>query len=264
MSHREPCDSVTPETVRTRNRPAGLGLGLALGLGFVLGYDSYEEYQQECLRREVYRRDYEKREYERAEQRERQRQKAIWNFDGSSRPSGCLKHVKAQERSVSEMIPAPASAPVYRCVSGIRGGRCVPNGGTPSPQGSPVWHTAPPSDAPNAVGFDPASQPLDQPALSSETRVVYVGRLRSDITRTELKRRFEVFGEIEECTVNLRDDGDNFGFITYRYTCDAVAALENGHTLRRPKEPRPPKAEFMGFTVVPVNSQNMRMTGRSS
>lgn len=40
-----------------------------------------------------------------------------------------------------------------------------------------------------------------------ERRVVYVGRLRSDCTRTELKRRFEVFGEIEECAVNLRDDG---------------------------------------------------------
>ncbi|KAK7909726.1 hypothetical protein WMY93_014410 [Mugilogobius chulae] len=40
-----------------------------------------------------------------------------------------------------------------------------------------------------------------------ERRAVYVGRLRSDCTRTELKRRFEVFGEIEECAVNLRDDG---------------------------------------------------------
>nr|XP_040037708.1 peroxisome proliferator-activated receptor gamma coactivator 1-alpha isoform X6 [Gasterosteus aculeatus aculeatus] len=71
-----------------------------------------------------------------------------------------------------------------------------------------------------------------------DRRVVYVGRLRSDCTRTELKRRFEVFGEIEECAVNLRDDGDNFGFITYRYTCDAFAALENGHTLRRSNEPQ--------------------------
>uniref|UniRef100_A0A3Q2ZTN5 Peroxisome proliferator-activated receptor gamma coactivator 1-alpha n=1 Tax=Kryptolebias marmoratus TaxID=37003 RepID=A0A3Q2ZTN5_KRYMA len=71
-----------------------------------------------------------------------------------------------------------------------------------------------------------------------ERRVVYVGRLRSDCSRTELKRRFEVFGEIEECAVNLRDDGDNFGFITYRYTCDAFAALENGHTLRRSNEPQ--------------------------
>uniref|UniRef100_A0A3Q3WEG4 RRM domain-containing protein n=1 Tax=Mola mola TaxID=94237 RepID=A0A3Q3WEG4_MOLML len=113
------------------------------------GYDSYEEYQHERLKREEYRRDYEKREFERAEQRERQRQKAI-----------------------------------------------------------------------------------------EERRIVYVGRLRSDCTRTELKRRFEVFGEIEECAVNLRDDGDNFGFITYRYTCDAFAALENGHTLRRSNEPQ--------------------------
>ncbi|XP_012995920.2 peroxisome proliferator-activated receptor gamma coactivator 1-alpha isoform X2 [Esox lucius] len=71
-----------------------------------------------------------------------------------------------------------------------------------------------------------------------ERRVLYVGRLRADSTRTELKRRFEVFGEIEECAVNLRDDGDNFGFITYRYTCDAFAALENGHTLRRSNEPQ--------------------------
>ncbi|XP_047192370.1 peroxisome proliferator-activated receptor gamma coactivator 1-alpha isoform X4 [Scophthalmus maximus] len=71
-----------------------------------------------------------------------------------------------------------------------------------------------------------------------ERRVVYVGRLRSNCTRTELKRRFEVFGEIEECAVNLRDDGDNFGFITYRYTCDAFAALENGHTIRRSNEPQ--------------------------
>ncbi|XP_041724051.2 peroxisome proliferator-activated receptor gamma coactivator 1-alpha isoform X5 [Coregonus clupeaformis] len=77
-----------------------------------------------------------------------------------------------------------------------------------------------------------------QKAIQEERRVVYVGRLRSDSTRTELKRRFKVFGEIEECAVNLRDDGDNFGFITYRYTCDAFAALENGHTLRRSNEPQ--------------------------
>lgn len=31
---------------------------------------------------------------------------------------------------------------------------------------------------------------------------------------------------------------DNFGFITYHYTCDAFAALENGHTLRRSNEPQ--------------------------
>ncbi|XP_061769530.1 peroxisome proliferator-activated receptor gamma coactivator 1-alpha isoform X2 [Nerophis ophidion] len=71
-----------------------------------------------------------------------------------------------------------------------------------------------------------------------ERRVVYVRRLRSDCTRAELKHRFEFFGEIEECAINLRDDGDNFGFITYRYMCDALTALDNGHTLRQSDEPR--------------------------
>ncbi|OXB60210.1 hypothetical protein ASZ78_016539 [Callipepla squamata] len=70
-----------------------------------------------------------------------------------------------------------------------------------------------------------------------ERRVIYVGKIRRDTTRKELRDRFEVFGEIEECTVNLRDDGDSYGFITYRYTCDAFAALENGYTLRRSNEP---------------------------
>ncbi|KAM6441497.1 peroxisome proliferator-activated receptor gamma coactivator 1-alpha isoform 2-T2 [Liasis olivaceus] len=70
-----------------------------------------------------------------------------------------------------------------------------------------------------------------------ERRVIFVGRIGPGTTRTELRDRFEVFGEIEECTVNLQDDGDSYGFITYRYTCDAFAALENGYTLRRSNEP---------------------------
>ncbi|XP_075714839.1 peroxisome proliferator-activated receptor gamma coactivator 1-alpha isoform X1 [Rhinoderma darwinii] len=70
-----------------------------------------------------------------------------------------------------------------------------------------------------------------------EHRVIYIGKMRTNMKRAELQARFEVFGEIEECTVNLRDDGDCYGFITYRYTCDAFAALENGYTLRRSNEP---------------------------
>ncbi|TKS92799.1 Peroxisome proliferator-activated receptor gamma coactivator 1-alpha [Collichthys lucidus] len=134
-----------------------------------LGYDSYEEYQHERLKREEYRRDYEKREFERAEQRERQRQKAIPDAVNTSDHISPISPLSMSQR---------------------RDGWCT-------------W-----------------------------------GVLRSDCTRTELKRRFEVFGEIEECAVNLRDDGDNFGFITYRYTCDAFAALENGHTLRGSNEPQ--------------------------
>ncbi|KAM8940421.1 peroxisome proliferator-activated receptor gamma coactivator 1-alpha isoform 2-T2 [Pelodytes ibericus] len=70
-----------------------------------------------------------------------------------------------------------------------------------------------------------------------ERRVIYVGKMRTNTSRTELRARFEVFGEIEECSVKLQDDGDCYGFITYRYTCDAFAALENGYTLRRSNEP---------------------------
>lgn len=40
-----------------------------------------------------------------------------------------------------------------------------------------------------------------------ERRVIYIGKIGPDTTRTELQDRFEVFGEIEECTVNLQDDG---------------------------------------------------------
>ncbi|XP_026534594.1 peroxisome proliferator-activated receptor gamma coactivator 1-alpha, partial [Notechis scutatus] len=83
----------------------------------------------------------------------------------------------------------------------------------------------------------PVEVEVTRQMLQEERRVIYVGRLGSGTTRTELRDRFEVFGEIEECTLNLQDDGDSYGFITYRYTCDAFAALENGNTLRRANEP---------------------------
>lgn len=56
------------------------------------------------------------------------------------------------------------------------------------------------------------------------------------MTRAELKHRFSVFGTIEECNIHFRDHGDNYGFVTYRYTEDAFTAIENGHKLRRPDE----------------------------
>ncbi|XP_078421432.1 uncharacterized protein pprc1 [Cetorhinus maximus] len=69
-----------------------------------------------------------------------------------------------------------------------------------------------------------------------ERRVVYVGKIRNGMMREELRRRFEVFGEIEDCNIYFRNEGDNYGFVTYRYTCDAFAAIENGQTLRKPDE----------------------------
>lgn len=59
----------------------------------------------------------------------------------------------------------------------------------------------------HSFNLPPASRSVSPLNEQEERRVVYVGRLRSDCTRNELKRRFEVFGEIEECAVNLRDDG---------------------------------------------------------
>ncbi|XP_069467700.1 peroxisome proliferator-activated receptor gamma coactivator-related protein 1 [Ambystoma mexicanum] len=69
-----------------------------------------------------------------------------------------------------------------------------------------------------------------------ERRVVYIGKIPGIMTRAELKHRFSVFGTIEECNIHFRDQGDNYGFVTYRYTEDAFTAIENGHKLRRPDE----------------------------
>ncbi|XP_010868593.1 peroxisome proliferator-activated receptor gamma coactivator-related protein 1 isoform X2 [Esox lucius] len=69
-----------------------------------------------------------------------------------------------------------------------------------------------------------------------ERRVVYVGRIRGTMTRKELKDRFSLYGEIEECTLHFRDHGDNYGFVTYYDTKDAFTAIENGGKLRKPDE----------------------------
>ncbi|XP_061409185.1 peroxisome proliferator-activated receptor gamma coactivator 1-alpha-like isoform X1 [Lethenteron reissneri] len=69
-----------------------------------------------------------------------------------------------------------------------------------------------------------------------ERRVVHVGRLPSDLSRSDLQKRFEVFGDIEECVINLRDNGESYAFLTFRFTCDACAAVQSGHTLSRPGE----------------------------
>ncbi|XP_016401027.1 peroxisome proliferator-activated receptor gamma coactivator-related protein 1-like isoform X1 [Sinocyclocheilus rhinocerous] len=69
-----------------------------------------------------------------------------------------------------------------------------------------------------------------------ERRVVYVGRIRGSMTRKELKERFSFFGEIEECTVHFRENGDNYGFVTYYNKKDAFDAIENGSKLREQNE----------------------------
>ncbi|XP_051504746.1 peroxisome proliferator-activated receptor gamma coactivator-related protein 1-like [Myxocyprinus asiaticus] len=69
-----------------------------------------------------------------------------------------------------------------------------------------------------------------------ERRIVYVGRIRGTMTCKELKERFSFFGEIEECTVHFRENGDNYGFVTYYSTKDAFDAIESGGKLRQPNE----------------------------
>ncbi|XP_075933057.1 peroxisome proliferator-activated receptor gamma coactivator-related protein 1 [Anarhichas minor] len=69
-----------------------------------------------------------------------------------------------------------------------------------------------------------------------ERRVVYIGRIRGTMTQNELKERFSLFGEIEECTLHFRDHGDNYGFVTYYDTKNAFTAIENGSKLRKPDE----------------------------
>ncbi|KAM4729479.1 uncharacterized protein pprc1 [Anableps anableps] len=69
-----------------------------------------------------------------------------------------------------------------------------------------------------------------------ERRVVYVGKIRGSMTQTELRERFSLFGEIEECTLHFREHGDNYGFVTFYNTKDAFTAIENGSKLRKPDE----------------------------
>ncbi|OXB82907.1 UNVERIFIED_CONTAM: hypothetical protein H355_003349 [Colinus virginianus] len=186
-------------------------------------YDSYEEYQHERLKREEYRKEYEKRESERAKQRERQRQKAILILKELARDNMPPNTVtRATQRLGSTKAPVGE----YLCTE-----RQEKSVGMEGITERNLYPSQPPL-LQEAAEFDKL-----RIVESEERRVIYVGKIRPDTTRKELRDRFEVFGEIEECTVNLRDDGDSYGFITYRYTCDAFAALENGYTLRRSNEP---------------------------
>uniref|UniRef100_A0A8D0B1V7 PPARG coactivator 1 beta n=1 Tax=Salvator merianae TaxID=96440 RepID=A0A8D0B1V7_SALMN len=71
-----------------------------------------------------------------------------------------------------------------------------------------------------------------------EGRVVYIRNLASSMSSSELKKRFEVFGEIVECCVLTRNKrGDKYGFITYRCSEHAALSLKNGASLRKRNEP---------------------------
>lgn len=54
------------------------------------------------------------------------------------------------------------------------------------------------------LGGNPNDRSLCVALRQGEGRVVYIRNLSSDMSSRELKRRFEVFGEIVECQVLTR------------------------------------------------------------
>ncbi|KAM4678184.1 peroxisome proliferator-activated receptor gamma coactivator 1-beta isoform 1-T1 [Discoglossus pictus] len=70
-----------------------------------------------------------------------------------------------------------------------------------------------------------------------EGRVIYIRNLSNSISANELKRRFEVFGEILECRVLSKSRGEKYGFITYRHSEHAALSLKKGASLRKRNEP---------------------------
>ncbi|XP_051869901.1 peroxisome proliferator-activated receptor gamma coactivator 1-alpha isoform X2 [Pristis pectinata] len=93
--------------------------------------------------------------------------------------------------------------------------------------GRQIWND---EDFENANRRDRRNKAVD------ECRIIYIGKLACNITPAELKRRFEVFGEIEECKLLTQDRGVKYGFITYRHSEDAASALKNGHKLQKRSE----------------------------
>ncbi|XP_020298864.1 peroxisome proliferator-activated receptor gamma coactivator 1-alpha, partial [Pseudomyrmex gracilis] len=62
-----------------------------------------------------------------------------------------------------------------------------------------------------------------------ERRVIYVGRLGEEVTKTSLRRRFEVFGTVMDVSIHFRENTDNYGFVTFERKEDAYKAVEHGN-----------------------------------
>uniref|UniRef100_A0A0B7ABY6 RRM domain-containing protein n=1 Tax=Arion vulgaris TaxID=1028688 RepID=A0A0B7ABY6_9EUPU len=71
----------------------------------------------------------------------------------------------------------------------------------------------------------------EQVKAMEERRIVYVGKIPDGYTKKQLYQRFQNFGEIRDVKVNFREHGDNYGFVTYAYACDAIAAKEKGNSV---------------------------------
>ncbi|CAH1784279.1 unnamed protein product [Owenia fusiformis] len=77
----------------------------------------------------------------------------------------------------------------------------------------------------------PLDEQRDKHLKIEERRIVYVGRIGSNCVPKDLERRFERFGPIDKVTVHFRENGDNYGFVTFTYSCDAYACVEKGNDI---------------------------------
>lgn len=78
----------------------------------------------------------------------------------------------------------------------VGGGRRCRGSETPSPR---AWLAGVPPPGPSSRHGAPCPQ--------EERRVVFIGKIPSRMTRSELRHRFSVFGDIEECTLHFRSEG---------------------------------------------------------
>lgn len=60
-----------------------------------------------------------------------------------------------------------------------------------------------------------------------ERRVVFVGGIGDRYSRADLRKRFGGFGDIERVTIHQRENGENYGFVTFYDKADAYAAVES-------------------------------------
>ncbi|CAH4035315.1 unnamed protein product [Pieris brassicae] len=59
-----------------------------------------------------------------------------------------------------------------------------------------------------------------------ERRIVFVGRLEQDITKSLLRSQFSKFGPVTEVRLHSKEDGSRYGFVTYQRPRDAWTAVE--------------------------------------
>ncbi|KAG6455712.1 hypothetical protein O3G_MSEX009363 [Manduca sexta] len=63
-----------------------------------------------------------------------------------------------------------------------------------------------------------------------ERRIVFVGRLEKDITKSTLRSQFSKFGSVVEVRLHSKEDGSRYGFVTYQRARDAWSAVEAAAT----------------------------------